>query len=64
MDITLNTGETIKLPGLPLEFNGHKAQLRQSPPQPGQGGKQHLHTLGLSDERIRALVEAGVLIAD
>ncbi|MEH6580303.1 MAG: CaiB/BaiF CoA-transferase family protein [Halioglobus sp.] len=64
MDITLNTGETIKLPGLPLEFDGHKAQLRQSPPQPGQGGKQHLHALGLSDERIHALVAAGVLIAD
>jgi crotonobetainyl-CoA:carnitine CoA-transferase CaiB-like acyl-CoA transferase len=64
LDITLENGETIKLPGLPIEFDSQKAPLRKSPPQPGQGAKQHLQSLGLSHERIQALVDAGALIAD
>jgi crotonobetainyl-CoA:carnitine CoA-transferase CaiB-like acyl-CoA transferase len=64
MDITLSNGDTIKLPGLPLEFDSHKVQLRNSPPQPGQGARAHLQALGFSDERVQALAEAGVLVAD
>ena len=64
MDITLSNGDTIKLPGLPLEFDNQKAELRNSPPQPGQGARSHLQALGFSDERIQALTEAGVLVAD
>jgi crotonobetainyl-CoA:carnitine CoA-transferase CaiB-like acyl-CoA transferase len=63
MDITLNTGETIKLPGLPLEFNGHKADLHKNLPNPGQGALEHLEALGIHQKRLAELVDAGVIIA-
>lgn len=63
VDIELENGDTIKLPGLPLEFDSDKLPLRHSPPQPGEGARQHLQALGVSEEKIEALVEAGVLIA-
>ncbi|MEH6570656.1 MAG: CaiB/BaiF CoA-transferase family protein [Halioglobus sp.] len=64
LDITLSNGETIKLPGLPIEFDSQKSQLRKSPPALGEGAKQHLQSLGFSDERVQTLIDAGVLIAD
>ena len=64
MDITLNTGENIKLPGLPLEFNGQKVGLHKDLPKPGQGAREHLEALGINEQRLTELVDAGVIIAE
>ncbi len=63
IDITLDNGETIKLPGLPLEFNGEKPVLQKNLPRPGQGAREHLLSLGLEASRLDELAERGVLIA-
>ena len=64
VDITLSNGETIKLPGLPIEFNGERPGLSRDLPQPGQGAREHLLELGLSAEQLDRLSEQGVLIAN
>ena len=63
VDITLSNGDTIKLPGLPLEFNGEKPQLRKDLPEPGQGAREHLLALGLDADLLDDLEAAGILIA-
>ena len=64
VDITLENGEVIKLPGLPLEFDGDKTELRRDLPKPGQGAREHLQGLGFAPQEIDALVAKGVMIAD
>jgi crotonobetainyl-CoA:carnitine CoA-transferase CaiB-like acyl-CoA transferase len=64
VDVTLESGETIRLPGLPLEFDGEKAALRKDLPQPGEGGEAHLAALGFSREGLDQLRAQGVMIAD
>ena len=63
LDVTLNNGETIKLPGLPLEFNGEKTALHKDLPAPGQGAREHLETLGFSAQKVEQLISTGVIIA-
>lgn len=63
LDITLNNGESIKLPALPVEFDGHKTRLHKPLPQPGQGAREHLMGLGLDEQQIDQLVARGVMIA-
>ncbi|MCB1700921.1 MAG: CoA transferase [Pseudomonadales bacterium] len=64
LDVTLNNGQTIKLPGLPVEFNGEKATLRKNLPAPGQGAREHLLGLGLGAQLIDDLVAKGLAIAE
>ena len=64
LDVTLSNGETIKLPGLPIEFNGEKPALAKDLPLPGQGGRGHLLALGFSEDELDRLQSAGVLIGD
>ena len=64
LDVTLSTGETIKLPALPLEFNGDRPALRKDLPGPGQGALAHLRQLGFAPGELAALADQGVLIAD
>jgi crotonobetainyl-CoA:carnitine CoA-transferase CaiB-like acyl-CoA transferase len=64
MEVTLSNGETIQLPGLPLEFDGAKSGLRKDLPQPGQGARAHLLALGLNAQTLDTLVQQGVMIAD
>lgn len=64
MDITLSNGETIKLPGLPIEFDGHKAELQKSVPSPGEGGREHLLELGFTPEQLDKLTALGVMAAE
>lgn len=63
LDITLNDGSTIKLPNLPLEFDGTKTSLRHDLPAPGDHSRHYLENTGLSAEQIDALIESGVMIA-
>lgn len=64
VDVTLESGETIRLPGLPLEFDGEKPPLRKNLPHPGEGGEAHLAALGFSREELDSLRALGVMIAD
>jgi crotonobetainyl-CoA:carnitine CoA-transferase CaiB-like acyl-CoA transferase len=64
VDVALDNGETIKLPGLPLEFDGEKSVQRKPLPQPGQGARAHLRTLGFSESDLDRLVAQGVMVAD
>jgi crotonobetainyl-CoA:carnitine CoA-transferase CaiB-like acyl-CoA transferase len=64
LDIKLNNGETIKLPALPVEFDGQKAGLHKDLPTPGAGAREHLKGLGISDELVERLVAEGVMIAE
>jgi crotonobetainyl-CoA:carnitine CoA-transferase CaiB-like acyl-CoA transferase len=64
VEVTLSTGVKIKLPGLPLEFNGTRTELRKDLPQPGQGALEHLSALGLDTDALHKLVEQGVMIAN
>ncbi len=64
LDVTLSSGETIKLPALPLEFNGGRPELRKDLPGPGQGALAHLRQLGFDPGELAALADQGVLIAD
>ncbi len=62
-EVVLDNGATIKLPGLPLEFDGEKPAQRRPLPQPGQGAREHLHALGFSEQDLDRLVAQGVMIA-
>jgi crotonobetainyl-CoA:carnitine CoA-transferase CaiB-like acyl-CoA transferase len=64
LDITLSNGETIKLPGLPLEFDGEKTTLQKDLPLPGQGARQHLLDLGLEESQLDQLTLDGIIKAD
>ena len=64
LDVKLNNGETIKLPAMPVEFDGVKAGLHKDLPLPGQGAKDHLAELGFDAERIEGLIKDGVMIAE
>lgn len=63
VDVKLQNGEQIKLPGLPVEFDGEKPKLRRNLPAPGEGGREHLLAMGFSAEDIDRLVAQGVMIA-
>ena len=63
VDVTLENGEAIRLPGLPLEFDGAKPVLRKDLPQPGEGGVAHLIALGFTREELDQLRTQGVMIA-
>ena len=63
-EITLENGERIRLPALPVEFDQHKTDLRQDLPAPGSGSRAHLEKLGFSASDIDSLVAEQVLIAN
>jgi crotonobetainyl-CoA:carnitine CoA-transferase CaiB-like acyl-CoA transferase len=63
LDVTLENGETIRLPSLPLEFNEQKTTLHRDLPSPGAGALEHLKALGVSSQEIESLAAAGSLIA-
>ncbi|MEM1144308.1 MAG: CaiB/BaiF CoA-transferase family protein [Pseudomonadota bacterium] len=63
LDVTLSNGDVIKLPAIPLEFDGHKPGLYQELPVPGAGAMDHLRALGIDTDTIDALTADGYLIA-
>ena len=64
IDVTLDNGDTIKLPGLPLEFDGEKAAPGKPLPHPGEGGRAHMRLLGFSEPELDNLAAQGVMLAD
>ncbi|CAA0079796.1 Acetyl-CoA:oxalate CoA-transferase [Halioglobus japonicus] len=61
LDIELNNGESIRLPALPVEFDGAKAGIYRQLPKPGQGGLEYLQRLGIDSTRVEALLTAGII---
>lgn len=64
LDVTLSDGSRIKLPALPLEFDGQKTALQKDLPAPGAGAKAHLTALGISGDRLDSMAAEGLLLAD
>ncbi len=64
LNITLSNGEKIKLPALPIEFDGEKPDLQRDLPAPGAGAREYLEKLGLQKDQITQLIADGVMIAD
>ncbi|MEH6586064.1 MAG: CaiB/BaiF CoA-transferase family protein [Halioglobus sp.] len=64
LDVTLSNGDTIKLPALPIEFDGQKSGLERDLPAPGAGAREHLEKLGLESTMIEQLIAQGVMIAE
>lgn len=63
-EITLENGERIRLPALPVEFDHRKTPLYRDLPAPGAGAREHLDALGIESSRIDQLASEGLLIAD
>jgi len=54
-------GKTIRVPALPLEFDGERLAKRADPPQIGEHGAQLLAELGCSPAEIARLVERRIV---
>ena len=63
VDINLESGKQIKLPRLPIEFDGEKPGLRRNLPAPGEGGRERLLAMGFSAGDLDRLIAQGVMIA-
>jgi crotonobetainyl-CoA:carnitine CoA-transferase CaiB-like acyl-CoA transferase len=58
---TVARGKTIRVPALPLEFDGARLAKRTDPPQVGEHGAQLLRELGCSPADIARLVERRIV---
>ena len=63
VEVQLPDGRMTKLPRLPLAVNGHRPGLRQEAPDLGEHTRTLLLSLGYLDADIKALHEAGVIVA-
>lgn len=61
LNITLENGEQIKLPALPIEMNKQKFGLRCDPPKEGADAQKVLSKMGYSQAEIEKLIAANVL---
>lgn len=60
-DVTLDSGEQVRLPTVPLEMAGKRIGSPQQLPKPGADARQVLATLGYDQERISTLIETGAV---
>jgi crotonobetainyl-CoA:carnitine CoA-transferase CaiB-like acyl-CoA transferase len=63
LDIALPNGKRAKLPGLPLDMDGRKAQVRYQPPRMGEHTRAILAEAGYASAEIEHLVTRGIVIA-
>lgn len=54
-------GETVKLPKIPLRLDGASFELRNQPPEIGEGSAALFKQVGLQEHEIRQLIEDGVV---
>jgi len=62
LETTLPDGRRARLPKLPLRIGAHEFALRNDPPAVAQGTHEFLASLGVDDEELRALADAGVIV--
>jgi crotonobetainyl-CoA:carnitine CoA-transferase CaiB-like acyl-CoA transferase len=55
-------GKTIRVPALPLEFDGERLGKRADPPAVGEHGAELLSEIGYSADEVRRLVERRILV--
>ena len=63
LDVLLPTGKRAKIPGLPLDMDGRKTQIRRQPPHMGEHTWAVLEEAGYSGDEIDRMVEQGIVIA-
>jgi crotonobetainyl-CoA:carnitine CoA-transferase CaiB-like acyl-CoA transferase len=61
VDTTLPGGVKAKLPKIPVRIGSHDFGLRNNPPGVGEGNREVLKSIGISDEEIDELQNAGTL---
>ncbi|MEI7671661.1 MAG: CaiB/BaiF CoA-transferase family protein [Deltaproteobacteria bacterium] len=61
LETTLPDGRKTKLPRIPVRLGNYDFGLRNDPPAPGEGSEALLLSLGLDQDRIAALKNAGVI---
>jgi len=61
VDTTLPGGVKAKLPKIPVRIGSHDFGLRNNPPGVGEGSREVLKSIGISDEEIDELQNAGTL---
>jgi crotonobetainyl-CoA:carnitine CoA-transferase CaiB-like acyl-CoA transferase len=64
LDLVLPTGKHAKIPGLPLDMDGRKTEVRLQPPKKGEHTRAVLEEAGYSAAEIGRLVAEGVVIDD
>lgn len=64
LHITLPTGKDAKIPGIPLEMDGRKPQVRYQPPKMGEHTVTVLREAGYSPEEVEALIAQRIVIAE
>lgn len=65
LDIELpGDGKRTRLPALPLQMGGRRFGIREQPPRVGQHSALILRELGVSEDRIRELIESEIISAD
>lgn len=62
MEVALPDGRRAKLPKLPITLNGHRFGLRRDPPSIGEDTASILRSLGYTEEDIRRLHEAQIVV--
>ena len=61
LDTELLDGQHAKLPGLPVEMDGHVLGLRHDPPVAGEHTREVLRELGMADDAIETLIARGTV---
>ena len=61
VNVALQTGERINLPGLPIEMDGRRFPARRDPPGVGDDTIELLAELGYSSAETRGLIDRGVI---
>jgi crotonobetainyl-CoA:carnitine CoA-transferase CaiB-like acyl-CoA transferase len=61
VEVTAANGRKIRVPGLPISFDGERLGVRRDVPAIGADGREILADLGYASADIERLVEAGIL---
>ena len=64
LDVALPTGASAKIPGLPLDMDGRKTNLRFQPPRKGEHTRDVLREAGYSPAEIDRLIQQGVVVEE
>ncbi len=61
LELTLPGGKSARLPALPLELDGRRCELRDSPHRAGEDSRAVLEEVGVSEEQFAELIRSGIV---